>query len=267
MISFWIAPLTRAKAAESQAQSGSQGQSQSQSQSEEQRVNEVTKLESEHLYGIVPDIDVQSNIGTLKLSSLWSEKPLLLTLFYKDCTGACSPFLRSLHSAIDKTGGLGTDYNVASLSFDPNDSAESVQRFSKSLGIPQTGKWVFGISDQVQLDRLVKSIGFWYKLDSQTKQYDHPTMVVAIERGKIIRVLVGAIVSKARFKELTWELKGKFVPFYTIPGKNTIFRCLAINEVTKEVQLNWGLLVLLFPGVASLSMAAFLFRKKPSSEV
>lgn len=225
----------------------------------------VLQEEARHLYRVVPDVPVQTlalnnSIREFQLSELWRDQPLLITLFYKECTGSCSPFLRSLDDAVKKTGGLGSDYKILSLSFDPRDTAKSVSQFSKSLGIEDNGKWIMGVSTPEAIQQLTKNIGFWYKIDGSTKQYEHPTMIAAVRAGKIIRVLMGANVSKQRFKEMVWELQGKFVPFYTRPGEKTIFRCLQLNERTQEVNLNWGLLILILPGTLALLTAYLLFK-------
>lgn len=220
----------------------------------------ILQEESRPLYRQVPDAEISlPQDQKLWLSEMWDEKPLLITLFYKNCVGACSPFLRSLKEAVDEAGGLGTDYRIVSLSFDPSDTVEQINEFSHTLGITENDQWFFGTAAPDDIHRIAEAVGFWYKLESKTGQYDHPTLVAAVRAGKIIRVLLGSTVSEPRFKEMVGELKGRFIPFYTRPGEKTIFRCLQVNEATQQVSLNWGLLILILPGASAIGIAVFMF--------
>lgn len=224
----------------------------------------ILQEEARYQYKNIPDIEVALTNGKkVFLSELGSDKPLLITLFFKDCTGACSPFLHSLKTEIDMLGGLGEDYHVLSLSFDPKDTLEELASYAEQFGIrPDNPWWHVGKASIKDTERISSAIGFWYKLDPKSLQFDHPTMIAAVRGDKIIRVLLGAVVSRPRFQEMIGELKGRFVPFYTSPGDKTIFRCLQVNELTQEVSLNWGLLMLLFPGVAAIGIAVLLFRNQ-----
>lgn len=224
-------------------------------------VDSVLQQESRNLYTKVPDAAISLPAGgRVRLSELWRDKPLLITLFYSNCTGACNPFLRSLKSAIDATGGPRGDYRVVSLSFDPSDTVEKVAALATSLGIAENDEWLFGTASSQDVNRVAAAVGFWYKRQPQAGQYDHPTLVAAVRDGKIVRVLLGSTVSRRRFQEMLMDIKGDFVPFYASPGEKTIFRCLQVDEATGQVRLNWGLLLLLLPAFAALAVAALLFR-------
>lgn len=228
--------------------------------------NEVLQIESKSLYHQVPDAEIFLPDGQkVYLSTLWKKKPILITLFYNRCTGTCSPFLRSLKSAVEKVGGLGEDYQVVSLSFDPTDTRDEVDALANSLGIQQKNKWWVGTASPENIARISKAIGFWYKWESSSNQFDHPSLVAAVRDGKIIRVLLGSIVDPSRLKEVLWEFKGVFVPFYTQPGKNIIFRCLELDEQSQKIRLSWGLLILFAPGLAAIAVATAIFRKRARS--
>lgn len=222
----------------------------------------LQEMESRPLYQGVPDIEVTLPQGQkIKLSDLWGQKPLLITLFYRNCTGSCSPFLHSLDSTVTKVGGLGSDYQIISLSFDPEDTAEDLGKFAGTLGLDQNPNWLFGTADPAAIRALADAIGFWYKLEPQSGQYDHPTLLAAVRDGKIRRVLLGNVILQDRFQELVREVRGEFIPFYSRPGQKTVFRCVEWNPSSKSLWPHWGLLFLVFPGVAALGMAVLIFQK------
>ncbi len=222
--------------------------------------NEVVREEARNLYHLVPDVPVSLVGGhEAHLSDLWRDKPLLITLFYRRCTGTCSPFLRSLQAAIEKSGGLGKDYRVISLSFDPQDTVEDVQAMAEALDIHDRQNWLFGIGAPEDIERVADAIGFWYKKDAVTDQFDHPSLIAAVRGGRIIRVLLGTTVNPSRLKEALFELKGVFVPVYALPGEDVLFRCLEFAGVSQQVRFSWGMLLLFLPGGMALLAAVAVF--------
>ena len=61
--------------------------------------------EERYVYKQIPDIAITTQSGVENLSAIWREKPVLLTMVFSRCARACSPFLRSLRSAISDAGG------------------------------------------------------------------------------------------------------------------------------------------------------------------
>lgn len=216
----------------------------------------IVQQEERHLYHEVPDVTFKVAGGQqLRLSDLWDEQPVLITLFYQRCVGTCSPFLRSLGGAIDDIGGLGETYKAVSLSFDPADTVERVDGLARSLKIGKPGEWYVGVAAPEDVQRLTQAIGFWYKAIPESDQFDHPALVAAVYRGKIMRVLLGNTVSRPRFRELVLEMQGKFVPMYETPNADTRFRCVDVNPDTGELTVGWGMLILGLPAMLSLVIA------------
>src|SRR4249920_1640727 len=54
--------------------------------------------------------------------------------------------------------------------------------------------------------RLADATGFWFDWDEQTTQFDHPAMIAAIRRGRLVRLLVGGTVTPARLDEIAREV-------------------------------------------------------------
>ncbi|MCC6766622.1 MAG: SCO family protein [Deltaproteobacteria bacterium] len=224
--------------------------------------SEILREEQRPLYRDVPDVEVVlSGNRRVRLSTLWSDRPLLITMFYRRCAGSCGLFLSSLRSVVNDVGGLGDDYRIVTLSFEPADTVDSLVDYARALGIPDDGRWMFGMATPADTDRIAGAIGFWYRRQAATDQYDHPTLVAAVRRGKIVRVLLGSTVARSRFREVAAELHGRFIPFYARPGERTLFRCLRVSGATQDVRMDWGVLILFLPGGAAVTIAALVFRR------
>lgn len=222
----------------------------------------ILREEARPLYRDVPDVEVTlPGHRRVRLSEIWDDRPVLITMFYRQCAGNCGLFLSSLRAVVDEVGGLGNDYRIVTLSFDPSDTVEGLMDYGRVLDIPDDGRWMFGTAAPSDIDRVANAIGFWYTREAGTRQYDHPTLVAAVRRGKIVRVLLGTTVPKARFRELAAELRGRFIPFYAKPGERTLFRCLRVSGATQDVRVDWGALILFLPGGAAVMVTALMFRR------
>ena len=148
------------------------------------------------------------------------------------------------------------------LSFDPKDSISDMQMMADSA---------ISVKSRSELDfwhRLSRrhspaggSSGFWFQWDSSIQQYDHPSLVVAIDRGHVIRMLSGATVPATSLREVVQELRGKFVASYAMAGK-VAFRCFEYDPQSGRYSLDWGVLLsMLLPATGSVlaTMWAFFF--------
>jgi cytochrome oxidase Cu insertion factor (SCO1/SenC/PrrC family) len=212
---------------------------------------------------VIPDADVQLGDGRLtRLSTLSRDHPLLLALFYRRCTGTCQPLLFSMRDAVERLGGLGRDYRILGLSFADSDTAQDMQAQAEALGLEHDPNWMFAVARPADIQRIAEALSFWFRLDGATGQYDHPTLIVALDHGRIIRALFGYPISAERFRELVWELRGRFVPYYELPGRSWL-RCFEYDEGTGRMRLDWGMLLLLAPGGIGVTLAAVVFACSP----
>ena len=217
-----------------------------------------------YVYKQVPDITVQDSKGSeIRLSKIWRDKPVLLTMVFTRCAGVCSPFLHSFKSAASAAGGLGTDYRVLVLSFDPKDSIADMNGMADDLGLKSNSAWIFGIASPSDIRRLAEATGIWFRWDESAQQYDHPAVVVAIERGRVVRMLAGATVPPARLSEVIQELRGKFVASYALPGK-VAFRCFEYDPNSGHYTLDWGLLLMILPGTFAILATVWIFFLLPA---
>lgn len=202
------------------------------------------------------------NSGKRTLEELWSRRPLLVTLYYTRCPGVCSPYLLALAESLELLGGAGRDYDVLALSFDPLDGPEQVRDHADGFGLLDRPGWIVATADPEQVARLADTFGFWYHLDSELGQYDHPAMTAVLSGGRILRVLEGNPASLRSLRESLWELQGHFVPSYAEPGKQSLFSCLAYDPVTGRTRPNWGLLLLILPALAAFGSVGLLFMRE-----
>ena len=194
----------------------------------------------------------------VQLSSLWRDTPLLITFFYHRCVGTCTPFLRMVQDAIQETGGLGQHYRVLALSFDGADTAADMQIQADAMGLAKDPNWFFAVTDAENVAQITSQLEYAYWRDPNTGQYDHESLLVAVDKGRVIRALLGYPMSLSRFRELTWELRGSFVPYYEVPGA-ALLRCFQFDPRTGGSRPDWGLLLLLTPGVTAIGVALAVF--------
>lgn len=215
--------------------------------------------EGRYLRRDVPDLLVLDARGReLRLSSLWAERPILLALVFTRCAGVCSPFLSSLGSAEASVGGAGTDYRTVVLSFDPRDTEEDMAGLAGRLGLDARPDWTFGVAAAADVERLARSVGFWFRWDEPTGQFDHPALLVGVDGGRVVRLSVGGTVEPVRLLEVVRELRGEFVAAYPLPGR-VLFRCFEYDPRTGRWALGWGFLLLLLPAAVSLGGTAAAF--------
>ena len=228
--------------------------------------NEILRAESRYLFQPMPDSEFTAADGTThRLSDIWDKRPILINLFYRGCTGSCSPFLHSVKRAVDTAGGLGSDYAIVSLTFDSSDTTADMRAMADSLDLLSEKAWYVGTAEKQTIDRIAAAIGFWYAAIPETDQFDHPNLLAAVREGKIVRILAGNFVDKGRMRDLLLELQGIYVPFSPVPQESSWLRCFRFDEETNELRLDWGMLLLLAPGGGALATTAIVFlrRKTP----
>jgi protein SCO1 len=126
-------------------------------------------------------------------------KPVVLALVYYDCPMLCGLVQSGLAKSIRENGlVLGTDYQVASVSFDPAEkpplARERRRGYLQSLGVNDgaSGDWPFLVSPGDGAKRLADSVGFYYRFDDVSGEWAHvAALVVLTPEGKVSRYLYG----------------------------------------------------------------------------
>ena len=216
------------------------------------------------LYRQVPDIPLSSIGGdTLHLAELWQRRPLIVTLVFERCRSICPFYLRSLRQAVAAVGGAGADFDVLVISFDPTDTPEGLRRLAKGHGLLNEPGWTFAVTPPAASRRLAEAIGFWIEGAGEGPPFDHPAMLAAVDRGTVVRLLAGATVHERRLREVVWELGRVPVPTYPLPSEKIWFRCFDYDPEGGGLRFDWGLLLLLAPGLVMFLSAALIFRGSP----
>ncbi len=230
-----------------------------------QNFNSVDSLfpsEAKYIYKDVKDVKITtSDNQTTSLSQIWQEKPIILTLIFSRCAGICSPLISSLKFSIDKIAGSESKYDfyVLILSFDPRDTPQDMKIFKENFELKNSSDWIFGVfSERNKIEEFAKEIGFWYKWVDSTGQYDHPGMIIGIRQGKVVRILVGSDVTLVKLRELLTEIRGEFIPFYSIQ-KNVAFRCLNYDPETGKVKVGTGTIIMIIPAILTFFITFAIF--------
>jgi cytochrome c oxidase subunit 1 len=224
--------------------------------------------EARYLDRAVPDVAVEcSPGGALRLSQLWDERPLILAPVFANCAGVCSTFLHSLKAATESAGPPGGAYEVVVVSFDPEDTVRDLARFLRELDVAGNPAWRFCTASSDGIGRLTRSIGFRFRRDEATGQFDHPAVLVGIDRGRVARLLPGSPVDPRRLGEVIGELRREFIPFYPLPRK-LLVRCLSYDVRTDRFSFDWGALLLFVPGASAVlgTLGIFVLGKRSRME-
>lgn len=229
-------------------------------QATEQRPLSAVRAEGRIEGRTVPDIPLKLADGRkLTLSELAEEQALLVTLYYRRCTGICTPFLMWIDNATRDVGGLGQDYQVLALSFDNADTAADLRAQARTFGLLDNPDWHFAVTGRNALAQFGGALEFWYQRRPDSDQYDHNSLLVAIRDRRVVRALSGGPGQTQRLRELVWELRGRIMPYYPVDD-GPVLRCLAFDASTGTVHVDWGMLLLVAPALAALTAVLALFR-------
>jgi protein SCO1 len=127
-------------------------------------------------------------------------KPVILTLVYFDCPMLCSTLLEGLVRGLSETGmKLGDDYTALTISFNPKDSPRESSLhqpgYLKALRGAEHAHaqdWLFLTASQQTITRLAQAVGFQYRWDAPTGQFEHPAVAMVLTGdGRLSRYLYG----------------------------------------------------------------------------
>ncbi len=190
-------------------------------------------LFSAGLLAAMPDVGVKEMLGKgipletsfldhtgrkVQLKDYFHGKPVILSLAYYGCPMLCNLVTTGIKDGINGVPyELGKDYEVVSLSFDPEDTPEIAAKFRNkyvsSLRNPKTGSgWHFltGAPDSVKL--VADAVGFQYKRDKKTGEFAHGAVIIVLmPDGKVSRYLYGIEFKPIDLKLSLIEAKNKKV--------------------------------------------------------
>ena len=131
-------------------------------------------------------------------------KPVVMTLIYFDCPMLCSLVQKGVISALNGTGlRLGEDYYGLTVSFSPRDTIPEARlrqggylQTLKNAGRAYPAHWPFVVGGDTAIRTVADSLGFRYRFDQETQQYEHPAVSMVLgPDGRILRYLYGVETS------------------------------------------------------------------------
>ncbi|MGH9522431.1 MAG: SCO family protein [Terriglobales bacterium] len=134
---------------------------------------------------------------TVVLGDYFHGKPLILSLVYFHCPLLCPEVLRGMTAALPLVKfGMGKDYNVLTVSFDPKDTPQDALQEKNeqlhNLAPASQQSWHFLTGEQASITALTQAVGFHYKYDPASKQFYHATAIIVLTpEGKVSKYFYG----------------------------------------------------------------------------
>ena len=132
------------------------------------------------------------------LAKYFTDKPVIISLVYFSCPMMCPEVLRGMRTSLRQVDfGIGKDYRVLTISFDPKDTpqdaakqrAENLKQFAKP-GADED--WHFLTGDEGSIQRVTQALGFRYAWDPASQMYNHATAIMILTpQGKVSKYLYG----------------------------------------------------------------------------
>ncbi len=197
----------------------------------------------------------------VKLQELFTKPTLFMVVYYR-CTGLCSPLMNGVAQVVDELDlQAGKDYNIVTISFDPNETylmaSEKKKNYFEDMKkkIPDNS-WHFLTGDSASDAKITDAIGFRYL--KQGNDYIHSTAILAISpQGKIARYLYGTDFNPFDVKlALTEASEGKTGPTIS----KLVKLCFSYDPGAKKYVLNitriagGGIFILILAFVAVLTL-------------
>ena len=131
----------------------------------------------------------------VQLKSVISKPTILMFVYYR-CPGICTPLLNETAKIVEKMDlELGKDYQIVTVSFDPEEKPElAADKKDSYLSLIKrkidSNGWRFFTGDSANIHRLTDAAGFFYKKENGI--WIHAGVLTVISpTGKIARYLYG----------------------------------------------------------------------------
>lgn len=199
------------------------------------------------------------------------DKPTVLVLSYFTCDGSCSVINQDLKAQLEgiKDFSPGRDFNVVTLSFDKNDTTETLNTFKAGLKMPEVMKqgWTFGtFKNPDDIKKFTDNIGFTYFWSPQDRAFFHPGAFLFLtpKEGRLARVLYALNTGSLDVKLAVLDAKGgNFKPNEIIDYAVSL--CYSYNYKEGRYTYNIPAFVgagSLTLGVTSFAVSVLVFRRR-----
>lgn len=126
-----------------------------------------------------------------------AERPRVLVIAYYRCPMLCGLVLEGVAKTLkDLDLELGKDFDIATISFDPEDTWIEARKRQDLVrrplgGIPRED-WPFFTGEEKDVKELLEALGVRVQKDPRTGEYAHPAVIFVLGRdGRISRYLYG----------------------------------------------------------------------------
>ena len=190
----------------------------------------------------------------------------MVSFIYTSCIHICPTITLSLSNVVkEKTGRLGKDFNILTVSFDPDkDTPQKLKEFGSNF-TKDFAHWRFTTAGKETIDRMTRDFGFFYKKEGDT--YQHINMVSVVDaNGQILNHIygidfkpdqvLGPIYHPDKFKKV--DKAG----FAGLLEKVTLF-CYKYDPATNSYRLDYPLLFqIALEGTVLFSILFFVWKKE-----
>jgi protein SCO1/2 len=125
-------------------------------------------------------------------------RPVILNLGYYGCPALCGEVLNGFLEALRGVRlQPGTDFRIVTASIHPGEQPPLAREKKNSVlqAWPVSGvsdAWAFLTGEQDQVKKLCEAVGFGYRWNDSSKQFDHPAGLILLSPdGKVTRYLYG----------------------------------------------------------------------------
>ncbi|WP_442509077.1 SCO family protein [Novipirellula sp. SH528] len=150
----------------------------------------------QNLGDLVPlDLPLLDSLGRKTKTGYYidSKRPTIITLNYSNCPMLCNVQLNRLADSLNKLDlKIGEDFQILTVSIDPKETTERTretkQKYIEQLtNHPKAAEgWEFCTAKQPVITKLADVLGFRYRYDARTKEYNHPAMLAFISPQGVI---------------------------------------------------------------------------------
>lgn len=192
---------------------------------------------TEHLGAPLPLATVWRNTddNAIRLGDVVTDRrPTLLVLHYFACPMLCSMVLEGLGHALDALPlQAGRDYNVLSVSFDPNDTVASARtRQETTLSKHRIAPWPFLTGPQASISELLRALGVHLWRDPVSGDYAHPAALFVIAPdGTIAQYVYGVRFTPEELEQALQRARDGSV---TSTLQRVFLRCFAYHPAARR---------------------------------
>ena len=166
------------------------------------------QTDGESKIGLKPlDVSLTDENGNnFKLSEL-SDLPLFIHPMFASCKATCPIMTNSLADSFFPIKGMGKDYRVLSLSFDPKETQEGLKKFRKTYGLP--AEWLVARGGEKEVRALMDSLNFKY-VQTAPNDFAHSNTLILLNTNFVIHdYLYGAILSTDQIRTSLEKLESE----------------------------------------------------------